>query len=211
LSEKYHGELVQDISGEITGPSLLTVFLGFKRPPKEIGYKYYSAFIFDESIKSLSDIKNNNRADFSKRSFTFVDYTQIDSGLAPSGKGEGVICCMDYLEDWTKLDEATYKSEKDRVAGILIDRLDKFIPGIKNEIEYCEVGTAKTVKRYTLNSGGATHGFVNTPSRKPAEVLKTIRNLHFASAWGKTGGGFSGAIYGGYLTALSVIRKSRAN
>ena len=211
LTEKYWGELEHDIAGEITGPSLLTIFLGFKRPPLEIGNKYYSAFIYDESIKTLSDIKNNNREDYSKRSFTFVDYTQIDSGLAPSGKGEGVICCMDYLEDWDKLDEIAYKSKKERVAEILTDRLEKYIPGIKDEIEYSEVGTPRTVKRYTLNTGGATHGFVNTPSRKPPEVLKSLQNLHFASAWGKTGGGFSGAIYGGYLTALSLLRKSRGN
>jgi all-trans-retinol 13,14-reductase len=210
LPAQFSPELETDLAGEVTGTSLLTLFLGFKRPLREIGSGYYSTFFYDESVSSLADIKKNNKADFSKRSFTFVDYGQIDSGLAPAGKSEGVVCCIDYLEDWIELDEATYKSKKELVARTFIERLNKFIPGIKNEIEFSEIGTAKTVRRYTLNEGGATHGFVNTPLRKPADVLKSITNLHIASAWGKTGGGFSGAIYGGYLTAISLLRKSRS-
>jgi phytoene dehydrogenase-like protein len=114
---------------------------------------------------------------------------------------------MDYTSSWEKLGPEEYKAEKERVARVFIERMEKIIPGIKDIIEYYEVGTATTVKRYTLNSGGATHGFVHTPSRKGKDYLKSINNLYIASAWGKTGGGFSGVIYGGYLCALSIIRK----
>ncbi len=41
------------------------------------------------------------------------------------------------------------------------------------------------------------------------EQKGSIENLHFASAWTKIGGGFSGAIYSGYLCAIDILRKNR--
>jgi all-trans-retinol 13,14-reductase len=130
--------------------------------------------------------------------------------LAPPGKSVGTICCIDYLKDWEDLDRTTYISKKEQVAWTLIKRLEKLIPGVGNIIEYYEVGTPYTLKRYTHNPGGAVYGFAQTPSRKVIDTSKLPDNLHFASAWGKTGGGFSGAIYGGYLCAISMLRKKQS-
>jgi all-trans-retinol 13,14-reductase len=207
LPEKYGNELKKEIAGEKTGASLLTVYFGFKKPLRESGNKYYSTFVYDDSVKCQSDILKNNNDDYSKRSFTFVDYSTIDSGLAPAGKSVGALCCIDYLKDWEKPGTAEYNSEKDRVAKVFIERLEKIIPGIKDVIDYYEVGTSATVKRYTLNYGGAVYGFAQSPSRNPVDSIKTLDNLFFASAWGKTGGGFSGSIYSGYLCAYNLLRK----
>jgi all-trans-retinol 13,14-reductase len=207
LPEKFASELRKNISGEETGPSLLTIYFGFKKPLIELGHKYYSTFIYDESVRTLADIIRNNKDDFLRRSFTFIDYGQVDSNLAPEGKSVGSLCCMDYLKDWENLTPAEYKTKKERAATVFIGRLEKIIPGIKEVIDYYEVGTPLTVKRYTLNPGGATHGFTQPPGKKSTDYIKSLDNLHFASAWGKTGGGFSGVIYGGYLCALGIMRK----
>lgn len=207
LPEEYALKLMENIKDEKIGTSFLTIYFGFKKPLKELGSRYYSTFNFDESVKSQADIVKNNKTDFVSRSFTFVDYSQINSDLAPEGKSVGALCCIDYLKDWDHLSKEDYKARKEKVAGIFIDRLERIIPGIKSVIDYYEVGTSSTVKRYTLNPGGAAHGFAHTPGRKPNDYLKILDNLHFASAWTKTGGGFSGAIYGGYLCALNVMRK----
>lgn len=204
-------ELKKQFKDQKTGASLLTVYFGFSKPVKELGHSYYSSFIFDSSVKSQADIIRNNRDDFSRRSFTFIDYSQIDSGLAPEGKSVGAVCCIDYLTDWEKLGKKEYESKKEYVASVFIKRLEILIPGIRNIIEYFEVGTPATVKRYTLNPGGAVYGFAQTPPRKSIDSYKLLENLHFASAWGKTGGGFSGAIYGGYLCAINILRKKSDN
>jgi phytoene dehydrogenase-like protein len=123
----------------------------------------------------------------------------------------GALCCIDYLTDWEGLDNKEYNSKKEKVASVFIERLEKIIPGIKNIIEYYEVGTSATVRRYTLNPDGAVYGFAQIPSRKVIDAFRSLDNLHFASAWGKTGGGFSGAIYGGYLCAMNILRKRSGN
>jgi all-trans-retinol 13,14-reductase len=105
-------ELIDEIECLNIGASLLTVYYGFKKSLKSIGNENYSIFIYDESVESQSDIKRNNHSDFETRSFTFVDYSQVDSGLAPPGKSVGAVCCIDYLADWEGLEKKEYTARK---------------------------------------------------------------------------------------------------
>lgn len=209
LPEVHGGKLLQQIDELDPGASLLTLYIGFKTKAKDLGSKYYSTFVFDDSIKNQADIKGNNEGDFLSRSFTFVDYSQVDSRLCADDKSVGVICCIDYYNDWAKLTKEEYKEKKDQVGEIFLNKLDKLIPGIKKEIEYYEVGTSKTVARYTLNPQGAVYGFAQTPERVRKNKIESIDHLHFASAWTKIGGGFSGAIFSGYMCAMNIIRNDR--
>jgi phytoene dehydrogenase-like protein len=204
-------KLNEELRGQRSGASLLTLYLGFGKTLRELGWNSYSAFIFDESVKTQADIVKNNHADFSKRLFTFIDYGQIDSGLAPKGKSVGAVCCIDYFKDWEGLPKEEYKARKEEAASTFIGRMERIIPRVSRLIEYYEVGTPLTINRYTLNTEGAVYGFAQTPSRKFIDNSKLPDNLHFASAWGKTGGGFSGAIYGGYLCAINILRKRPAS
>jgi len=190
-----------------TGASLLTVYFGFSKPLSQLGHKHYSTFVYDKSVKKQADIFRNNNSDFDSRSFTFIDYGQIDSGLAPVGKSVGAICCIDYIDGWENLSRGEYETKKEEAARSFITRLEKLIPGISDVIEYYEVGTPLTVRRYTLNPGGAVYGFAQVPGKTAVDFSDVYDNLHFASAWGKTGGGFSGAIYSGFLCAYNILRK----
>lgn len=190
--------------------SILTIYIGFKKEIKDLGNKCYSTFIADDNIKNLHDMHETNKKDFNKKSFVFVDYSQIDSGLASKGKSVGAICTVDYLINWKNLDKEEYKKKKEEVAQIYFKKLEKLIPGITKEIEYYEVGTPKTIKRYTLNPGGSVYGFAQTPKqagmyRIPNKSL--IENLYFASAWTNPGGGFTGAILSGWFCAKKVLKK----
>ncbi|MBN1116119.1 MAG: NAD(P)/FAD-dependent oxidoreductase [Bacteroidales bacterium] len=207
LPEEYGNLLSKQFNNTRIGASLLTLYLGFKKPLKEIGSKYYSYFLYDESVKTQTDILGNNKGSFEKRSFTFVDYSQVDSALAPEGKSVGSVCCIDYPEDWENLSTEEYKNKKEEVAQIFIGKLDKLIPGLSDQIEYYEVGTSLTVGRYILTPQSAVYGFAQTPEYFMKPKIETLENLHFASAWTKIGGGFSGAIFSGYMCAFGMLRR----
>jgi all-trans-retinol 13,14-reductase len=207
LPHEYGSKLKNKIGNQKPGASLLTIYFGFRSNLNAIGSNHYSTFVFDNSIKTQADILKNNTVDFKSRSFTFIDYGRIDSGLAPGGKSVGALCCVDYLSDWENLSVESYNTKKEDVAKNFIARLELLLPGISDEIEYYEVGTSATVKRYTLNPEGAVYGFAQTPGRQAPDISDIIDNLHFASAWARTGGGFSGAIYSGFLCALNILRK----
>lgn len=207
LPEEYGRKLKDKIVNLKPGASLLTIYFGFKNSLKKIGNHHYTTFVFDSTIKTPADILNNNKGAYQNRSFTFIDYGQIDSGLALEGKSVGALCCIDYIKDWEDLTVEEYKVKKEEVAKIFIGRLEMLIPGISEEIEYYEVGTSATIKRYTLNPEGAVYGFAQLPGKPVIDTSDIFDNMHFASAWGKTGGGFSGAIFSGFLCAYNILRK----
>lgn len=199
------------IQGLENSCSVITLYMGFKTAPQLMGNKYYSTFLADNETKNLASLSANLKyASFDKRQFVFVDYSQIDSGLAPGGKSLGVVASSDYAKDWENLNPAEYKVKKEEVCQIMINRLEKHLPGIKNEIEYYELGTAKTIERYTLNPGGSTYGFAQKPNQSGLNrigIKSPVKGLYFASAWTFPGGGFTGSIISGYLCALKIIRR----
>ncbi len=190
------------------GASLLTVYYGFRRSLKEIGNRNYATFVFDPSIRTQAHILPNNKTDFSTRSFTFVDYSQVDSRLAPEGKSVGAVCAVDYPTDWEGLSREEYNRMKSDVADTITGRCEQFIPGFRDVVEYVEVATSLSVKRFTLNPAGAVYGFAQNPGKSMEYLSALPDNIHIASAWGKLGGGFSGAFINGYNTASDLLRRS---
>ncbi|MHA1218366.1 MAG: phytoene desaturase family protein [Candidatus Heimdallarchaeaceae archaeon] len=191
-----------------TSCSLFSIYIGFKKPIKEIGNKYYSTFILNSGVKNQTDLANCFKGDLSSKGFVFVDYSQIDSQLAPEGKGVGSICTIDYTSVWENLTKEEYNKKKEEVAQTFFNRLERVIPGIKQEIDYYEVATAKTIERYTLNPQGSVYGYAQTPEQAVPNRIKQkspIENLYFASAWTFPGGGFGGAIISGYLCAIGIL------
>jgi len=189
--------------------SLLSIYFGFRKPLRDLGNRHYSTFVFDESVKELSQlIENMKDTDYNRKGYVFVDYSQIDSGLTAIDRSLGVIVTVDYLCNWENLTDEAYKKKKEEVAQIYIDKLERLIPGSKKEIEYCEVGTPKTIQRYTKNPEGTAYGYAQTPQQanvKRVDHKSPIGNLYFASAWTKPGGGFTGAILSGYNCADTIL------
>ena len=188
--------------------SILTIYLGFSKNLKEVyGKRAYSNFLFND-IASVSDFTAQMKQDITQRSFVFVDYSQIDSNLAPADKSFGVICMTDYLEDWSKLDKESYKAKKQKLIDTTLEKLESEYPGISAILEYAEVGTAKTVKRYIKTPNGTAYGFKPTPKqffRIPKSKSDKVDNLYFVGQW-ITAGGFSPAITSGLL-CLNAINK----
>lgn len=207
LSRKDAEHLSRTVKDLAIGASLLTVYYGFNKSLQEIGNKNYSTFIYDGSVRTQKDILDNNHSDFSTRSFTFVDYGQVDSRLAPEGKSVGAVCAIDYPSDWEGLDRDEYMRMKADVADTLTGRLEKILTGFREAVEYVEVATSLSVERFTLNPRGAVYGFAQHPNRSLDYLSALPENVHLASAWGKIGGGFSGAMVSGYLTAMDLLRK----
>jgi len=120
-----------------------------------------------------------------------------------------VICTLDRLSDWGGLSDERYRERKEEVAQILIARVEALLPGITDEIEYCEVATPKTLRRYTLNPEGTAYGYAQMPhqtGRKRVKQRSPIPNLFFASAWTEPGHGFTGAILSGWWCAEEILR-----
>jgi len=209
LDEPHATSLKQQISSKTISCSLLCLYLGFNTDVEAFDVKHYSNFILGDAVKTLKDVHPNQLGDWSKRSFIFVDYNKIDAELAPPPKTVGVICAVDYLKDWDGLSTKEYKAKKEEVTEILLQRLEKQFPGIRDSIEYAEIATPKTMQRFTLNPGGSVYGFTQSKQQSGLKRFRNnflIPNLYFASAWAFPGGGFEGSIMAGFLAALQMNR-----
>ncbi len=211
LPEKYRQKLKNKIDDLEEACSLISIYMGFNVDLKQFGIKHYSSFIQGEDIQSLSDLKKNFQGDWEHKSFVFVDYSQVNSNLCPEGKSVGVICAADYLSEWENLDDDAYKKKKEEVAQLFFRRLEQYYPGIMKFVEHYEVGTAKTINQYTLNPKGTPYGYAQRLSQSAQKrdfSIPQIKNLHFASAWTFPGGGYTGTIISGFLTANKVSKKT---
>ncbi len=210
LPEKQRQLLDSKIEKLQIAASILSVYIGFKQEVKALGNRHYSTLVFADKTKQLKDVFPRNRSDdFSEKTFIFLDYSQIDAGLAPEGKSVGVITTTDYLTHWQDLNEADYQAKKAEVAKILLQRLEQLIPGISEAVEQIEVATPKTIRRYTLNPEGTPYGYAQIPGQAGQYRLPNkspVKNLYFASAWVSPGGGFTGAILSGWFCAGEILR-----
>lgn len=210
LPGKFASRLNKKISKMNPSCSLMPIYVCFKEPVKRLGHHNYSTFLLPDSIKRLADLKAESFQPIEKRSFVFVDYSQIDSGLAPEGKSFGTICSVDFIEAWEKLSPKDYEKQKAQIAEHFLKRLEALIPGIRGSIEHLEVGTPKTIQHYTQNPGGSVYGFAQLPRQAGRHRFNNsigIKNLYYASAWTFPGGGFTGAIIAGSLCADRIKRK----
>ncbi len=214
-----HDELISNISPQQTyelyslpyiekkplGNSLLTIYLGFSQNLKEVyGERAYSNFIFDE-LASMDDFNIMSKKDIlEKEAFTFVDYSQVDSALTQDeNKSFGVVTMMDEIAEWEGLTPEQYQEKKEKLIELTLQRLETYYPNISNLIEYSEVGTAKTVKRYIKTPNGTAYGFKPTPKeffRVPKVKSNKVKNLYFVGQW-VIAGGFSPTIVSGGLCA----------
>jgi len=213
LPQPQRAKMQAALAGKEPSCSLLTVYIGFNTDLAALGSRHYSTFFGPEDGKTLSHFAETNHGDYKDRQCVFVDYGRIDAGLAPRGKSFGCLCVVDSLAPWASLDEQAYREKKEQVAQTLFDRLEAFLPGVKQTIASYEVGTPRTVQRYTANPGGAVYGFAQTPSQAGNRRLgqkAPVPGLWFASAWSFPGGGFSGAIIGGFLCAQELLQKVKA-
>ncbi len=183
-------------------PSLFTIYLGFNKNLKNIYPNNSYSTIFIEDIKNQKELNAKNKS-LENRAFIFVDYSKIDSGLTPIDKSFGVLCGIDYIEDWKNLTNDEYKAKKERIKNRFLDRLESHYPNIKNYIEFSEFATAKTVNRYTLSDKGTAYGFAQTPKQVIDGFKiksKTIDNLYFVGSWSEPASGFTGVIISAWMT-----------
>jgi phytoene dehydrogenase-like protein len=128
--------------------------------------------------------------------FTVRNYS-FDPTLAPVGKS--VVECTFIADDfdyWEKLyaDKVAYKAEKERIATIVSEELEKKYPGFISRIEVTDVLSPMTYVRYTGNYKGSYMTWVMTPRlmkhhRMVKKTLPGLENFWLSGMWVQPPGG----------------------
>ena len=198
--------------------SCFQVFLGLKKDlVGETGIADSEIF-FTNSYDTDAAYKAAQNADMENSGYGLALYDNIYKDYSPPGKNtlniivlQGYDHWKKYEEDYWKGNKAEYRAEKERMADILINSVEKtLLPGLSKAIEVKEIGTPLTNVRYTSNYRGAIYGWDQTldnsgPDRLPHKT--PIKNLYLSGAWTSPGHGYS-AVFASGLLCFSEIMKT---
>ncbi|MGA1793814.1 MAG: phytoene desaturase family protein [Thermoplasmatota archaeon] len=149
------------------------------------------------------------------RSSVHVKHFCYDPTMAPKGRSAltASFFFLNYYH-WKKLyeDRERYDAEKKKLADIVIERLEKRFPGIKDQIEVVDVATPVTYERYTGNWQGSYMGWMHPTNRKIEFMKRTLPGLndfYMAGQWVFMGGGVPGAIMSGRHLIQIICKKDK--
>jgi prolycopene isomerase len=210
-------EYLSKMEGLSVSLSCFQVFLGLNRDlVGELGVTDSEIFVETgyDSDKSYNDILN---ADIENCGYGAMLYDNLYEGYSPKSKNTLNILTLQGFDHWKKYEgdywngnKKEYKAEKERMADILIARLEeKLLPGLAQAIEVKDIGSPLTNVRYTGNYRGAIYGWDQTLSnsgqnRVPHQT--PIKNLYLAGAWTRPGHGYGGVLYSGLECFGEIMR-----
>ncbi|MGC9504084.1 carotenoid isomerase [Baaleninema sp.] len=94
--------------------------------------------------------------------------TLLDPDLAPEGYHILHAFTPDWIDRWQNLSPTEYERQKEAAAWQLVDRLERIFPGLDAGLDYLEVGTPRTHRRF-LGRDNGTYGPI--PQRKLLGLL----------------------------------------
>jgi prolycopene isomerase len=182
----------------------------------EMGLPYFTY------LRSLSDLEEEyrmmRRGEVPKTPTLIVSVpTLLDPSLAP--KGQHIIKVLaaapyHYQERWGAGNSETYRRIKEEFCQKILRQLElRLIPGLKNNLLFCEAATPLTLERYTGNEQGAMYGLASTPEQigngRPSH-LTPIPGLFQVGHYTRPSHGIVGASLSGLFAARSILRRTHS-
>jgi all-trans-retinol 13,14-reductase len=190
------------------GPSLLQLYVGLACHPEELGI-LEEDILFIEEQNHEKDYQNILNGSYDSVNFCLTNYNKMDPALNSQNKGVVTITCIDMIKNWPE-DQEAYTAKKKEITDLLLNRLESYYPGFKEKVVITELGTPRTMERYTKNPEGAVYGFAQTVTQaglKRTGSKTPVANLSLVGAWTQPGGGYQGAATSGYLEAERIHKR----
>lgn len=187
--------------------SAIQLYLGLDCDPAELSFTDHSFAVFPEydHEKNYQSILSG---DYENCFLSCSNYTKIDPKSSPEGKGIITIISLDHIKNWENLSAYEYQKRKNRVTEIFIKRVEKYLPGLSKHIVVKELGTPKTMYRYTFNPKGSIYGpshIVDQSGMRRLPTFTSIKGLFVVGSTIYPGGGYPSVIGSGYKTANMII------
>lgn len=209
-------DFVTAASSEQPALSNLVVYLGLDRDVASDGWVHHEYFDMP-SYDIEAEYQAIMSGDFANAGMIVSNYTIADPECAPDGGSVLSLTTLapwDYANVWGTSGELTdysknedYLRIKDEAGDVLIERLAKRIPDLRDSIVVKEVATPLTNVRYAMQPGGSIYGreqsVMNQMNRRRPST--PVPNLFLAGAW-VGGGGMTACVGSGKSAANAVNR-----
>lgn len=163
--------------------SQVQVSLGVKRDLS--GEPHWASYLLAEPL----DIAGDQRYDIGVKHYCF------DPSLAAPGKSVIEVMIRSDYSYWQRIyGRRLYDTEQLQVADQVIEFLERIYPGLRGDIEVCDVATPLSYERYTGNWLGSTCGWLLTKESMRmmivgmANTLPKLSNFYLCGQWVEPGG-----------------------
>jgi phytoene dehydrogenase-like protein len=107
-------------------------------------------------------------------------------------------------EDWAELPDEEYKASKQDLVETTLDSLDKYVPNVRERLDYAEASTPRTFEHYTHHVAGASFGTKFEGLAVSRAIPQQIEGLYHAGSVGIIMSGWLGAMNYGVIVANEV-------
>ncbi|MEH2114473.1 phytoene desaturase family protein [Nostoc sp.] len=187
--------------------SMVTVYLGLKESPQQLGFQGENHWIYTtynhDAITQDPPISADNLP-----KFCYLSFPSLKDPLAEGHTAE-IIAYVDYdfFSQWQEQSwrrrGADYTELKAQITQSLIQLVERHYPGFQDLIEYAELSTPLTVEHFDASDRGAIFGIPCIPERLDQSWIAArtpIKNLYLTGV-DTLSLGIMGAMMGGVKTA----------
>lgn len=210
-SDKEVDEYINNIKSFEKSMSITQLYIAIDCSTKEVGIDNSHIFVNKYDSSTLfNNIKNGN---FNDLSICITSYDKMDPTLNEHGAFLNV-ATVDFASNWPERETKEYKVKKEEITKLLLNELCNMFPKIKEHIQVIELGTPRTMERYTNNTSGSIYGWAQNTKQggfNRASFKTPFENAIVVGAWSFPGGGYTGAIYSGYLGSQRLLAKENTS
>jgi phytoene dehydrogenase-like protein len=161
--------------------------------------------VFTSSAPTFS---SDELTDFHTTSRTFSVYYP---DTRPGSERYTVVASLNgRYPDWATLSEEDYERHKQRLIEESLVALERFIPGIRERLDWTEAATPRTIERYTTHLGGTSFGTKFEGLKVSRELPQQISGMYHAGSVGIIMSGWLGAVNYGVIVSNDVDKQLHA-
>ena len=156
---------------------------------------------FDSGSRSVDEL--------SLRIFNYSD------GFAPAGKTVVQVMFDAEWDYWNNLKngkKSDYEKEKSRVAAEVLEKLQRYYPGIASQVEVTDVATPTGIMARLRSSRGSYEGWLmqaDTIMEQIERMLPGLSGFFMAGQWVMPGGGVVPCLYSGRHAVQLLCREDK--
>jgi phytoene dehydrogenase-like protein len=109
-----------------------------------------------------------------------------------------------HYDDWNNLDAEEYARRKSVLVEQTLDHLEKYVPEVRQHLDWTESATPKTFERYTKHWGGSSFGTKYEGLAVSRGLSQQIQGLFHSGSVGIIMSGWLGAVNYGVIAANDV-------
>lgn len=199
--ENFSREFIDDVSKVRLNNSSCQVYIGIKKGEK---IDHIGDLLFTSTAPKF-DSKMLCSKDVTSRTFS-IYYPDIRPG---SDMYSIVASTNADYDDWAHLSIDEYKRDKERLIETTLDALEKYVPSVRDKIDYVTAATPRTFKHYTRHQKGSSFGTKFEGLKVSMEMSNQIGGLFHTGSVGIIMSGWLGAVNYGVIVANNVDKYLR--